>query len=250
MVERVESATASPNRCGGGAEAHALGCQADGELLPDMQKNRKVSSPRSVASSSQCIPLDAPPAPYPGTKPKSKSSTSLFPSLMSMLSLSFESEDAGDDQDDYDTTSSIEHLENSETSETGMLRSILRSSFHKACTSGCSSPGANANAMRKSVSFSKDLNEVESIPTIDLRIKAKQRSQSMSNLRSRNQHKTKTKNNTTTRSNTISHFASSLTCVSNLACDSFRYYSAAVDDNTVPMMSVYNIDDDNEEDWE
>ena len=249
MAERDQIANASPSRYKNEAGAHALGCYADANS-PTMQKN---DSPRSVAaSSSQCIPSDAPPAPYPCAKQKSKSSTSSFlPSLMSMLSLSFESEDGGDDdQGDYDTTSSTEHLENSETSETGMLRSILRSSFHKACNSGCSNPGVNANAMRKSVSFSKNLNEVESIPTIDLRIKAKQRSQSMSNLRNQHKTKTKTKNNTPARNNTICHLASSLTCVSNITCGSFRYYSPAVDANTVPMMSVYNIDDDNEEDWE
>ena len=246
MTERGEIANAPYSGC----DEHALSCQADGDP-PSIQRSEKVSSPRSVASSSKCILAEgnAPSAPYPSTKQKSKSLTSFLPPLMSMLSLSFDSEDEEDDHDQFDSTSSTSSTEHSGNSETGMLRSILRSSFYNACTSGsagCSNPGANS--IHKSVSFSKKLNEVESISTIDERIKAKRRSQSMSNLRS--QHKTKiekTKPNTT-RSNIIGHFTSSLTCVSNLTCDSFRYYSTAVDDHAVPMMSVYNIDDE-EEDW-
>ena len=246
MAGRGDIASASSNSC----DEHVLSCQADGDS-PAVQKNGKVSSPRSVASSSKCILAEgnAPSAPYPGTKQKSKSSTSFLPPLMSMLSLSFDSEDEGDDHDQFDSTSSTSSTEHLGNSDTGMLRSILRSSFYKACTlgsAGCSNPGANS--MHKSVSFSKKLNEVESISTIDERIKAKQRSHSMSNLRSQHKTKSKTKKTNTIRSNTIGHFTSSLTCVSNLTCDSFRYYSSAVDDHAVPMMSVYNIDDE-EEDW-
>lgn len=246
MTERGDISNALSSGC----DEHALSCQAYG-YSPAVQKNRKVSSPRSVASSSKCTLAEgnAPSAPYPGTKQKSKSSASFLPPLMSMLSLSFDSEDEGDDHDQFDSTSSTSSTEHLGNSDTGMLRSILRSSFYKACTSGsasCSNPGANS--MHKSVSFSKKLNEVESISRIDERIKAKQRSQSMSNLRSQHRTKTMTKKTNTTRSNTIGHFTSSLTCVSNLTCDSFRYYSTAVDDHAVPMMSVYNIDDE-EEDW-
>lgn len=246
MVERDGIAHAASNVCGGKGSA-----RADGDCSANAMQNGKVSSPRSVASSSKCILAEgnAPSAPYPGTGQKAKSSTSFLPPLMSMLSLSLDSEDEGDEKDNYDRTSSTSSIEHSGNSDTGMLQSILRSSFYKACTTGSADCSSGVNVMQKSVSFSKNLNEVEYISNIDQRTKEKQRSQSMSNLRSQHETKTKTKKNNTTRGNTLGHFTSSLTCVSNLTCDSFRYYSTAVDDNTVPLMSVYNIDD-NEEDWE
>ena len=240
--------------------ASVIVCKQDGrddrphdsqdESVSPAQKHRNLSSPRSVASTKASASKNiftersAPPAPYPGdTRERAKSATSFLPPLMSMLSLSFDSEDDCDEHDSYST-------EHTGDSYGGMplLRSILKSPLYTACTSGTAATAgckpSSASTLRKSVSFSRNLNNVETISAIDHRIKSKQRSQSMSNLPT--QHDPK--RNNATRGNALGHFTSSLTCVSNLTCNSFRYYSTAVDDSAVPMMSVFNIDD-NEEDW-
>jgi len=237
-------------------EADVQTVRGMGDDASAVADSKKPASPRSVVSSSagSCIfaDKDVPSAPTSSGQqkpnPSSSSSPSFLPPLLSRLSLSsdsFNDDDQCGERNAYDRKSSTS---SQNSGDSGMLRSILKSSLYNACASGnlsCSSSGASTGTMRKNVSFSEKLNEVKSISAIDQRILSK----GSAGASPPSTPDGRAIRDAPTSSNSPQDLSSSLTCVSNLTCNSFRYYSNAVEDNSIPLMSVFNIDDD-DEDWD
>mmetsp|Transcript_2331 Transcript_2331/g.6784 ORF Transcript_2331/g.6784 Transcript_2331/m.6784 type:complete len:271 (-) Transcript_2331:253-1065(-) len=217
-------------------------CAEKASAAPEKEQISPSSpaSPRSVVGTRGIFAnKSAPPKRHRKESSSSSSSCSFLPPLLTMLSLSFDS-----DEDDIDECFQDEEDKNSSSSESAGssgLQSILKSSFYNACISNTpSQPSTYTCTMRKSVSFS-NLNEVKSIPAIDKRIKAKRSRSTPDAQISRDDRRA---SGSTTMNSMIDAFASPLTCVSSPTCDSFSYYSSAVQDDDVPLMSVYNIEEE------